>query len=356
MRRITAVLVCIPLVVASLLALPGCTTDEPVVVSREALGTAVSITAYGEDETAVRAAIDDAFAVMTEIAAPLDAYDPASETSDFNADPYTEQPLPPWSAEVLDALDELEVDDAFSPTLLAVSRLYDFEGARTVPDDKDLAIAVEAASRFVRSGPENGAFVRLDLLDDRLEPDFPDGPSLAPGLDFGGAAKGLALDMGRESLRANSAVTAALISSGSSTVTLGTKPDGSVWRIGVEDPRDTTRVVATFAFEADGALSTSGDYQRYFEAGGVRYHHILDPATGAPACGVRSLTVAGSTLSGLHSDILSTALFVRGAGPAADYASANGIALYLIDAEGRSTLVPAPEDSGLSAAEEIAAE
>lgn len=352
MRRITAVLVCIPLVVASLLALPGCTTDEPVVVSREALGTAVSITAYGEDETAVRAAIDDAFAVMAEIAAPLDAYDPASETSDFNADPYTEQPLPPWSAEVLDAVDRLEVADVFSPTLLAVSRLYDFEGARTVPNDKDLVIAVEAASRFVRSGPESGAFVRLDLLDARLSPGLREDPSLAPGLDFGGAAKGLALDMGRESLRTSSAVTAALISSGSSTVTLGTKPDGSVWRIGVEDPRDTTRVVATFAFEADGALSTSGDYQRYFEADGVRYHHILDPATGLPARGVRSLTVAGAALSGLDSDILSTALFVRGVKRASGYASEHGIALYCVDAEGRTLVVPAPDGSGLTVAEE----
>lgn len=352
MRRITAVLVCIPLVVASLLALPGCATDEPVVVSREALGTAVSITAYGEDEIAVRAAIDDAFAVMAEIEAPLDAYDPASETSAFNADPYTEQPLPPWSADVLDTIDGLKVADAFSPTLLAVSRLYDFEGERTVPDDKDLAIAVEAASRFVRSGPENGAFVRLDLLDARLSPGLQEDPSLAPGLDFGGAAKGLALDAARESLRANSAVTAALISSGSSTVTLGTKPDGSVWRIGVEDPRDTTRVVATFAFEADGALSTSGDYQRYFEADGVRYHHILDPATGLPARGVRSLTVAGAALSGLDSDILSTALFVRGAEQASDYASEHGIALYCVDAEGRTLVVPAPDGSGLTVAEE----
>jgi len=352
MRRITAALVCIPLVVVSLVTLPGCTADEPVVVSREALGTAVSITAYGEDETAVRAAIDDAFAVMAEIAAPLDAYDPASETSAFNADPYTEQPLPPWGAEVLDAIDRLAVGDAFSPALFSVSRLYDFEGAQTVPDRDDLAVAVEAAGTFVRSEPADGSFVRLGLLDARLSPDCPDGPSLAPGLDFGGAAKGLALDMGRESLRANSAVTAALISSGSSTVTLGTKPDGSAWRIGVEDPHDTAEVVATFALEADGALSTSGDYQRYFEVDGVRYHHILDPSTGLPARGVRSLTVAGTTLSGLDSDILSTALFVRGVKRASDYASGHGIALYCIDAEGRALLVPAPDGSGLTVAEE----
>jgi hypothetical protein len=255
---------------------------------------------------------------------------------------------------VLDAIDRLEVDDAFSPALFSVTRLYDFEGAQTVPDRDDLAIAVQVASTFVRSGPAHGFFVRLDLLDDRLFPDSPDGPTLAPGLDFGGAAKGLALDMGRESLRDSSAVTAALISSGSSTVTLGTKPDGSAWRIGIEDPRDTAKVVATFAFEADGALSTSGDYQRYFETDGVRYHHILDPATGLPARDVRSLTVAGSSLTGLDSDILSTALFVRGVQQAADYAEGRGLGMFAVDGEGRTLVVPAPECSGLSVAEEAA--
>lgn len=348
MRRITAAHVCIPLMAASLLTLPGCATDEPVVVSREALGTVVSITAYGEDETAVRAAIDDAFAVMAEIEAPLDAYDPASDISAFNAQPYTAQPLPPWSASILDAIEDLEVGDAFSPTLLAVSRLYDFEGARTVPDEADLELALAAADGFTRTSAETAVFSRLKDPDPRLQP----GEPLAPGLDLGGAAKGLALDAARASLRESGSVTAALISSGSSTVTLGTKPDGSVWRIGVEDPRDTTRVVATFAFEADGALSTSGDYQRYFEVDGIRYHHILDPATGLPARGVRSLTVAGTSLTGLRSDILSTALFVRGAERASDYASEHGIALYCVDAEGRTLVVPAPDGSGLTVAEE----
>ncbi len=172
-----------------------------------------------------------------------------------------------------------------------------------------------------------------------------------PGLDFGGAAKGLALDRAREALRASDAVSAAIITSGSSTVTLGTKPDGSVWRIGIEDPRDTGTVVATFSFDGDGALSTSGDYQRYFEVDGVRYHHILDPATGLPARGLRSLTVAGAGLSGLDSDILSTALFVRGGEAAAAYAEEHGVGLYTVNDEGRTRVVPAPSRSGLSIAE-----
>ncbi|MHB1016571.1 MAG: FAD:protein FMN transferase [Coriobacteriia bacterium] len=345
MRRIAVALLLIALV-----ALPGCGPAGPVVVSREALGTVVSVTAYGKDEVAVRSAIDDAFAVMAEIAAPLDAYDPASDLSAFNAQPYTLQPLPPWSANILDAVEELEVHDAFSPTLFAITRLYDFEGARTVPADADLELALLAARGFTRQSGDTAIFSRLLHADPRLGP----GGALAPGLDLGGAAKGLALDAARESLRASDAVTAALISSGSSSVTLGTKPDGNVWRIGVEDPRDLERVIAVFSFEGDGALSTSGDYQRYFETGGVRYHHILDPDTGRPARGVRSLTVAGTSLSGLHSDILSTALFVRGPELATRYAAEQGVALVVVDDEGRTLVVPAPEGSGLSVAEEAA--
>jgi len=348
MRRITAALL-----LTALMVLPGCNAaDEPVVVSREALGTVVSITAYGEDETAVCAAIDDAFAVMDEIAAPLDAYEPLSDISAFNEQSYTAQQLPPYARDVLKAIDALEVGDAFSPTLYSVTRLYDFEGAQTVPTAADLALALAAADGFVRQEPEHGLFARLKDPDPRLEPGGP----LAPGLDLGGAAKGLALDAARESLRASGAVTAALISSGSSTVTLGAKPDGSVWRIGVEDPRDLSSVVAVFTFEGDGALSTSGDYQRFFEADGVRYHHILDPATGLPARDVRSLTIAGASLSGLHSDILSTALFVRGAEGATGYSEEHALALLVVDDEGRTLVVPAPEDSGVGVAAEGASD
>ena len=322
--------------------------DEPVVVSREALGTVVSITAYGGDEEAVRAAIEDAFAAMEQVEAQLDAYDPASAISAINADPYAEHQLPYDALEVLEAIARLDLADSFSPTLLGVTRLYGFEESGTVPTEADLALALAAADGFVRVGSDSAIFARVKTDDPRLVP----GGVLAPGLDLGGAAKGLALDRARDQLRISGAVTAALITAGSTSVTLGTKPDGSVWRIGVEDPRDTETVVAVFQFEGEGALSTSGDYQRAFEADGVLYHHILDPATGKPARTMRSLTVAGTGLTGLSSDILSTALFVRGTGAAAGYAAASGCALYMVDDKGQALIVPAPANSGLTVAEE----
>jgi thiamine biosynthesis lipoprotein len=331
-----------------LAGLAGCATDEPVVVSREALGTAVSITAYGEDEVAVREAIEDAYQAMAAVEAKLNVHDPDSALSAFNADPYEPRVLPAAATEVLDAVADLAVAAEFSPSLLAVTRLYGFEETPAVPDMDDLALAVMAARRFGCAGEGAMAFVRLTDPDRRLEP----GGALTPGLDLGGATKGLALDRAREALRASGSVTAALVTAGSTTVTLGTRPDGTAWRIGVEDPREIGRVVAVFTLEGEGALSTSGDYQRFFEEGGVRYHHIIDPETGLPARGLRSLTVAGTGLSGLASDILSTALFVRGADGAATYAGEHGLALYLVDAEGRAHVVPAPDASGPLAEEQ----
>lgn len=338
----------IALLICSLLLLPGCKRVREVTVSREALGTVVSITAYGEDEDAVRKAVDDAFAVMAAVEAQVNAYDAATAIAQFNANPYEPVALSSETTQVLDAIAALNVSAEFSPYLLGVSRLYGFGNGGTVPDPDDLALAVRASQQYVRTEDGRGYFKRLDDPDPRLDA----GGLLAPGLDLGGAAKGLALDRARDSLKASGAVTAALISSGSSTVTFGSKPDGKAWRIGIEDPRDPERVVATFAFKGDGALSTSGDYQQYFEADGRRYHHILHPSTGRPAEGVRSLTVAGSSLSGLYSDVLSTALFVSGVDEAEAYARDNGVALYAVDSGGRAFLVPAAEGTGLTVSEE----
>ena len=350
MRRALPGAVLLATLLAGAILLAACDSDAPVVVSREALGTVVSITAYGDDDAAIASAIDDAYVAMAEVEAQLDVYDPGSALSRFNAQPYTEQELPEAAVAVLDAVETLGVADSFSPALLAVTRLYGFEEGGRLPTPDDLTWAVIASHRFDRTCTSAGRFLRMGSEDARLEPGGP----LAPGLDLGGAAKGLALDRAMETLQASGAVTAALISSMSSTVTFGTKPDGSVWRIGIEDPREPDRVLSVFSFEGDGALSTSGDYQRYFERNGVRYHHILDPVTGLPARGLRSLTVGGSALSGLDADILSTALFVGGRDEAVGYAEREGVAVYLVDDGGRTQLVPAPDRSGLVVTEEPA--
>lgn len=323
----------------------GC-GPAPVERSRPALGTAVAITAYGED---AETAVESAYLAIAEVETATDAYDPNSAVSTFNTDPYTAAYLPPEVLEIRGAVERLSVGEAFSMALLGVVRLYSFESSPTIPAPGDLALAVAAARGFTLQGDGQGVFARVKDPDPRLAA----GAALAPGLDLGGAAKGLALDRAYAALAA-AGVDAAVVSAGSTTVTLGSKPDDEAWRVGIEDPRDPATIVAVISGPEALCVSTSGDYQKFFESGGLRYHHILDPATGSPARGLRSLTVFGprSTLSGLDADILSTALFVMGPDAAIPYAEEHGLGLYLVDDAGRARVVPAPETSGIVLDEE----
>ena len=131
-------------------------------------------------------------------------------------------------------------------------------------------------------------------------------------LDLGAIGKGMALDRIQTLLEEqHDGVSGGVISLGGSILTWGTKQGELPWQIGIVDPSDTTSYVGTLSLSGAWCVSTSGDYERYVEVDGVRYHHILDPRTGYPAnSGVRSVTVLSK--SGLLSDALSTACFVLG--------------------------------------------
>lgn len=142
-------------------------------------------------------------------------------------------------------------------------------------------------------------------------------------LDLGAVAKGYAGDRAAEILQ-DAGVTSALLNLGSSTIrAIGSKPDGSPWRIALQDPNDTSAYAGVVS-ATDLSIDTSGGYERYFEGDdGEIYWHILDPDTGYPAKnGLISVTVlSGSALTG---DGLSTALFVMGLSDAIDYWQENG--------------------------------
>ena len=129
-------------------------------------------------------------------------------------------------------------------------------------------------------------------------------------LDLGAVAKGRLGEVLSQDLK-ELGVTSALLELGGNIQTVGTKPDGSRWRVGIQDPDSQEGGYLAIVEVADQAVVTSGDYQRYFEENGQRYCHIMDPATAAPAdSGVDSVTVVGS--DGTVCDALSTALYVMG--------------------------------------------
>ena len=130
-------------------------------------------------------------------------------------------------------------------------------------------------------------------------------------LDLGGIGKGYASDRIVDVFRRHG-VTSAFTNFGGNVATLGTKPDGSPWRVGIRHPRRSGALAGVLDI-ADRAVVTSGDDQRYFiGADGRRYHHLLDPRTGYPSeSGLLSATVVAG--SAAEADALSTALFVAGA-------------------------------------------
>ena len=133
-------------------------------------------------------------------------------------------------------------------------------------------------------------------------------------IDLGSVAKGYAGQLAAQMLR-NSGVESALLNLGGNVQTVGTKPDGSPWKIGIKDPQGEDAMMVLSV--EDQAVVTSGGYERYFEQDGQTYWHIMDPSTGHPAdSGLISVTIVGD--EGVVCDGLSTALFVMGLEKAAD--------------------------------------
>jgi thiamine biosynthesis lipoprotein len=162
------------------------------------------------------------------------------------------------------------------------------------------------------------------------------GHNKAVQLDFGGIAKGMAVDIAIEHLR-ELGVNNAIINMGGDLRAIGSK-GGKPWKIGIRHPR-RNGVIASLETRGDESIFTSGDYERYFEYEGKRYHHILDPRTGYPAEGVTSVTVIHQ--EGVVADAATTALFIAGPDQWLDIARSMGVHdVMLIESNGRIHLTP----------------
>lgn len=135
-------------------------------------------------------------------------------------------------------------------------------------------------------------------------------------IDLGGIAKGFTSSRIMEIFKKDG-VTCGMVSLGGNVHLLGTKQDGSAWRVGIQDPDNTDDMLGVLQAN-DCAVITSGAYERNFEKDGVTYHHIIDPATGKPSnSGLTSVTIVSK--DGTLADGLSTSLFVMGKDKAIAY-------------------------------------
>jgi thiamine biosynthesis lipoprotein len=191
---------------------------------------------------------------------------------------------------------------AFDPCLGRAVRLWDVEHRHTPPD---------AGQVHRLAGLDLWRHLEVETAGSTPRVRFHH-PSVS--LDLGGIAKGYGVDAAARAIQ-EQGVFQALVNVGGDLVALGYSEDGDPWEIGVRSPEDPSRLVATLPL-TDGAVATSGDYLRYFQYGGRRYHHLLDPRDGAPRSSTtHTLTVQAPTC--LQADAAATTVFgmdgVRGA-------------------------------------------
>jgi thiamine biosynthesis lipoprotein len=185
---------------------------------------------------------------------------------------------------------------AFDMTIGGVSRLWDFDNAKnTIPADTDIKALLQ-----------NVGYDKIKLMGNTVEMEQ------NTSIDLGGIGKGIGCDEIEAYLDGKEDIKGLLVNiGGSSTLTYGEKDTGEPWKVAVLDPRDDAGFLGVLTLEGAHHVSTSGDYEKYFEEDGVRYFHILNPATGYPAdSGLISTTIVAN--SGAISDGLSTACFVLG--------------------------------------------
>ena len=260
------------------------------------MGTRCAVEFWSEQPATADSLANAAFDEMRRIDRLMSTYKPDSELSRLNA--RTAERPQVLSVELFGLIrDSLAYsrlsDGAFDVTYASVGYLYDFPSHRR---PKTAAIR--------RALP--GIDYRHLQLDDQRHSVFFERSGMR--VDLGGIAKGYAVDRAMAVLK-RGGITRAMVNAGGDALIAGDRL-GKPWIVGVRDPNERDKVVLRLPL-TDTAISTSGDYERYFDEGGVRYHHIIDPKTGDSARQLRSATVLAP--SALRSDALSTAVFVMGA-------------------------------------------
>lgn len=262
---------------------------------QEKMGTRVEVQLWSEDSAVAEALIAQAMAELDRIEDLMSTYIATSEMSRVNDRAFAEPQ--PVSAELFGllqtAIDLSEATGgAFDISYDSVGQLYDFRAAKH-PDPQQIADQLE----------------NIDYRHIILDAEKKTVAFKTPGvrINLGGIAKGYAVERVISLLRA-AGIRHALAAAGGDTRILGDRM-GKPWIVGIRDPNQRDGIFTRMALN-DEAISTSGDYERFFIEDGKRYHHILRPSDGRPVEGVRSVSVIGP--DGTLTDGLSTSLFVMG--------------------------------------------
>ena len=289
---------------SALLFLTGCSAEsspEPVQGTFFAMDTVMDFTIYGESGL-----IDQSESLIASLESLVSVTDANSELYAINQT--GSGTLTGKASSLMEQALEIcrRTDDALDLSIYPIVRAWGFTtGSYQVPDEAEIQALLPLVDyRKIQYDAATGTVT------------LPEGMEI----DLGSVAKGYAGQLAAQMLREHS-VQSALLNLGGNVQTVGAKPDGSPWQIGIKDPQGEDAMMVLSV--EDQAVVTSGGYERYFEQDGQTYWHIMDPSTGHPAdSGLISVTIVGD--EGVVCDGLSTALFVMGLEKAADLWAQSG--------------------------------
>jgi len=282
-------------------------------------GIPVSLTVVAERESAADQALVAAFEELERLERLFSVYRPESEMSRLNA---AAGRRPVTVSKETFALIEMGLmmnrmtEGGFHMGLGPAIALWDVLDHPRIPSQQKL----NSLRPFIHDGA-----VRLDQSSSQV---FLTKKGMR--LDPGGIGKGYLSEQAKQVLLQHG-IKGGLIAAAGDVVVFGQRPDGSPWKIGVQHPRHRKQLLTTLDL-SDMAISTSGDYERFFMKDGVRYHHILDPQTLSPARLTRSVTILSP--DGTRADALATGMFVLGPQRAFQLLLAQNIQGIIIDSEG----------------------
>lgn len=278
----------------------GCSSKDRVFKkSRIMMDTVVTVTVVSDSKDSAEKAIDKAFLELERLEKLFDFHSSESEISRINK--FAGISGIEASPDVLELLDKASyvsenTGGTFDVTIGPLISLYDFQ-KKIRPDASAIKKYISLVDYRKLIVDRNKSMVFLMKTKMLVDP--------------GGIAKGYAADRAAEVLKKNG-INSGIVAVAGDIKTFGRKPDGRPWKIGIKNPRakdDDNDIMATVEL-SDMAISTSGDYERFFISEGTRYHHIIDPRTGLPAGECRSVTVIAK--EGIFTDAFATGVFVLG--------------------------------------------
>lgn len=262
------------------------------------MGSRFDITVVASDQAQGTMYIDAAVAEITRIEKLISSWDPNSQTSEINRNAGIQavKVAPELFMLIARAIGISKVTDgAFDISYASMDFIWKFDGSMTVmPSEQEIAASVaKVGYKNIILNKENST---VFLIQTGMK------------IGFGAIGKGYAADKAKELLMQQGAVSGIINASGDMN-TWGTQPNGKEWTVAITNPMDKNKVFALLPI-TDGAVVTSGNYEKYVSLNGKIYTHIIDPRTGYPSSGIISVTVFAPKAE--LADALATSVFVMG--------------------------------------------